>query len=85
MIPKIVRIHGTSSEVTFDCEDTRVKASGEFFAEDGKIAGFLVSKASLKYENGEWLTTDEQEELISQYEKYASRPDVQKNWILRFE
>ena len=85
MISKIINIHGSSSEVTFDCVDFRVKASGEFFSEDGKIAGFVVSKASLKYEDGKWLTADEQEELIRQYEEYVSRPDIQKNWLLRFE
>lgn len=85
MISKIVRIHGSSSEVTFDCEDARVKASGEFFAEDGIIAGFTVSKASLRYEDGKWLSPDEQEELIRQYEIYVSQPHIQKNWLLRFD
>lgn len=85
MIPEIIRIHGSSSEITFDCEDIRVTASGEFFAEDGKIAGFIVSKASLKYDNRKQLFSDEQEELIHQYEKYVSQPHMQENWFLRFE
>lgn len=85
MISKIIRIHGTSSEVAFDCEDARIKASGEFFAEDGKIAGLVVSKASLRYENGERLSPEEQEELVRRYGEYADEPDVRKNWSLRFE
>ena len=84
MIPTIIRIHGSSSEITFECEDIRVKANGEFFAENGEIGGFTVSKASLKYENGKRLTADEQEELICQYEKYMSRPHIQKNWFITF-
>lgn len=62
-----------------------MKASGEFFAEDGRIAGFVVSKASLRHEDGSRLSPGEQEELIRQYERYASRPDVRRNWRLRFE
>lgn len=73
MIKKITGIHGTSSGVTFECENTLITGSGEFIAKDGEIAGFVVSKASLRFENGEWLTPDEQEELIRRYKKYAGR------------
>lgn len=85
MITEIKGIHGSSSKITFELENARVTASGEFFARDGKISGFVVSKASLKYENGEWLTDEEQEELLRKYAKYADRPNAQKSWTIEFD
>jgi len=85
VVTRILKIHGTSSNITFECEDTQIKASGEFLAQDGKIAGFVVSKASLKYEDGEFLSFDEQEELLRRYEEYANQSHFQENWFLAFE
>ena len=85
MIEFILKIHGSSSGITFDCANERITASGEFFAEEGAIAGFLVSTSSLRHQNGEMLTTDECQELIRQYEEYISKPHAAKNRKLKFE
>ncbi len=85
MITKIIRIHGSSSEITFDCKDVRVEGSGEFISKDGIIAGFVVSMASLKYKGGEWLTSDEKDELIRRYKEYVKQPHIQNDWVLEFE
>lgn len=85
MIKEIVKIRGTSSQVTFECGDSIIVASGEFFAEDGEIAGFSVSIPSLKFENGEFLTQAECRELIRRYKQYMRKPHALKGWKLRFE
>lgn len=85
MISPILKIHGSSSGLIFDCENDRITANGEFFAENGEIAGFSVSASSLRHENGEFLTSDECEELIHQYEEYICKPHGLRNWSLRFE
>jgi len=85
MVTKIIGIHGTSSEITFECEDVIIKATGEFLAKDGVISGFVVSTASLRYGNEQWLSADDKEELIRLYHEYVNQPHIQKDWILEFE
>lgn len=85
MLPKVIGIHGSSSRVTFELEDAKVLASGEFFAKEGQIAGFVVSMASLKFEDGTWLSDEEKKDLMLRYEEYVSQPHIQKKWTLEFE
>jgi len=82
---KIISIHGTSSKVTFECEDVRIIGSGEFFAEIGEIGGFVVSTVSLRYLDGEFLTSDEKEELMLRYEEYVNQPHFRSHWSLEFD
>lgn len=82
---KILKIRGTSAEITFELEDAVIRGSGEFIAQEGEIAGFLVACASLKDENGRWLSKAEQQELIACYEEYRKEPNGLRNWRLRFD
>ena len=48
MVTKLLKISGSSSDVTFVCKGAiRIHGTGEYFIEGGWIAGFSVSKASL--------------------------------------
>jgi len=49
------------------------------------VTGLAVSKASLKYENGEWLTLEEQEELIRRYEEYERKSRAKRDWVMEFD
>ena len=63
MIKAIMKIHTTSSSVTFVCGDVAIIGNGEFRASSGKVDGFILYADTLQYENGAKLSRDEQENL----------------------
>ena len=60
MIKAIMKIHTTSSTVTFVCGDVAIIGNGEFRASSGKVDGFILYADTLQYENGAKLSRDEQ-------------------------
>ena len=52
MIEAIMKIHTTSSSVTFVCGNVAIIGSGEFRASSGKVDGFILYADTLRYENG---------------------------------
>lgn len=42
MIKAIMKIHTTSSSVTFVCGDVAIIGNGEFRASSGKVDGFIL-------------------------------------------
>ena len=52
MIQAIMKIHTTSSSVTFVCGDVTIIGNGEFRASSGKVDGFILYADTLQYENG---------------------------------
>ena len=52
MIQAIMKIHTTSSSVTFVCGDVAIIGNGEFRASSGKVDGFILYADTLQYENG---------------------------------
>ena len=52
MIKAIMKIHTTSSSVTFVCGDVAIIGNGEFRASSGKVDGFILYADTLRYENG---------------------------------
>ena len=63
MIKAIMKIHTTSSSVTFVCGDVAIIGNGEFRASSGKVDGFILYADTLQYENGAKLSRDEQENV----------------------
>ena len=63
MIEAIMKIHTTSSTVTFVCGDVAIIGNGEFRASSGKVDGFILYADTLRYENGAKLSREEQEHL----------------------
>ena len=52
MIEAIMKIHTTSSSITFECGDVAIVGNGEFRASSGKVDGFILYADTLRYENG---------------------------------
>ena len=71
MIEAIMKIHTTSSSVTFECGDAAMIGNGEFRASSGKVDGFILYADTLRYENGTKLSRDEQEHLKRLYQRFA--------------
>ena len=71
MIEAIMKIHTTSSSVTFVCGNVAVIGNGEFRALSGKVDGFILYADTLRYENGTKLSRDEQEHLKRLYQRFA--------------
>ena len=72
MIEAITKIHTTSSSVTFVCGNVNVAiiGNGEFRASSGKVDGFILYADTLRYENGEKLSRNEQENLKCLYQHF---------------
>ena len=49
MIKAIMKIHTTSSSVTFVCGDVAIIGNGEFRASSGKVDGFILYADTLQY------------------------------------
>ena len=49
MIQAIMKIHTTSSSVTFVCGDVAIIGNGEFRASSGKVDGFILYANTLQY------------------------------------
>ena len=71
MIKAILKIHTTSSAVTFVCGDAATIGNGEFRASSGKVDGFILYADTLRYENGSKLSRDEQEDLKRLYQHFV--------------
>ena len=71
MIEAIMKIHTTSSSVTFVCGDVAIIGNGEFRASSGKVDGFILYADTLRYENGAKLSRDEQENLKCLYQHFV--------------
>ena len=48
MIKAIMKIHTTSSSVTFVCGDVAIIGNGEFRASSGKVDGCMLTLCSMK-------------------------------------
>lgn len=71
MIEAIMKIHTTSSSVTFECGDAAMIGNGEFRASSGKVDGFILYADTLQYENGVKLSREEQEHLKCLYQHFV--------------
>ena len=71
MIEAIMKVHTTSSSVTFECGNVAVIGKGEFRASSGKVDGFILYADTLRYENGAKLSRDEQENLKCLYQRFV--------------
>ena len=71
MIEAIMKVHTTSSSVTFECGDIAIIGNGEFRASSGKVDGFILYADTLRYENGAKLSRDEQKNLKSLYQHFV--------------
>ena len=70
MIEAILKIHFSSSSVTFECGNVAIIGNGEFRASSGKVDGFILYADTLRYENGEKLSRNEQENLKCLYQHF---------------
>ena len=71
MIETIMKIHTTSSSVTFECGNAAIIGNGEFRASSGKVDGFILYADTLQYENGMKLSRNEQEHLKCLYQQFV--------------
>ena len=71
MIEAIMKIHFSSSSVTFECGNVAIIGNGEFRASSGKVDGFILYADTLRYENGEKLSRNEQENLKCLYQHFV--------------
>ena len=71
MLEAIMKIQTTSSSVTFECGDVAIVGNGEFRASSGKVDGFILYADTLRYENGEKLSRNEQENLKRLYQHFV--------------
>ena len=69
MIKAIMKIHTTSSSVTF-----------EFRASSGKVDGSILYADTLQYENGAKLSRDEQENLKCLYQHFVLNREDFIDW-----
>ena len=74
MIEAIMKVHTTSSSVTFECGNVAVIGKGEFRASSGKVDGFIL------YENGAKLSRDEQENLKCLYQHFVLNREDFIDW-----
>ena len=70
MIKAIMKIHTTSSSVTFVCGDVAIIGNGEF----------LLYAHTLQYENGAKLSRDEQENLKCLYQHFVLNREDFIDW-----
>ena len=70
MLEAIMKIQTTSSSVTFECGNVAIIGNGEFRASSGKVDGFILYTDTLRYENGEKLSRNEQENLKCLYQHF---------------
>ena len=70
MLEAIMKIQTTSSSVTFECGNVAIIGNGEFRASSGKVDGFILYADTLRYENGEKLSRNEQENLKCLYQHF---------------
>ena len=80
MIEAIMKIHTTSSTVTFVCGDVAIIGNGEFRASSGKVDGFILYADTLRYENGAKLSRDEQENLKCLYQHFVLNREDFIDW-----
>ena len=80
MIKAIMKIHTTSSSVTFECGDVAIVGNGEFRASSGKVDGFILYADTLRYENGAKLSQDEQEHLKCLYQHFVVNHEDFIDW-----
>ena len=71
MLEAIMKIQTTSSSVTFECGDVAIVGNGEFRVSSGKVDGFILYADTLRYENGEKLSRNEQENLKCLYQHFV--------------
>lgn len=71
MIEAIMKIHFSSSSVTFECGNVAIIGNGEFRASSGKVDGFILYVDTLRYGNGEKLSRNEQENLKCLYQHFV--------------
>lgn len=80
MIEAIMKVHTTSSSVTFECGNAAVIGKGEFRASSGKVDGFILYADTLRYENGAKLSRDEQEKLKYLYQHFVLNREDFIDW-----
>ena len=80
MIEAIIKIHTTSSSVTFVCGDAAIIGNGEFRALSGKVDGFILYADTLRYENGAKLSREEQENLKRLYQHFVLKHEDFIDW-----
>lgn len=80
MIEAIMKIHTSSSSVTFVCGDVAIIGNGEFQASSGKVDGFILYADTLRYENGTKLSRDEQKNLKCLYQHFVLNREDFINW-----
>ena len=80
MIEAIMKIHTTSSLVTFVCGDVAIIGNGEFRALSGKVDGFILYADTLRYENGAKLSREEQESLKRLYRHFVLKHEDYIDW-----
>lgn len=80
MIKAIMKIHTTSSSVTFVCGNVAMIGNGEFRASSGKVDGFILYADTLRYENGTKLSRDEQDNLKCLYQHFVLNREDFIDW-----
>lgn len=80
MIEAIMKVHTSSSSVTFECGNVAVIGKGEFRASSGKVDGFILYADTLRYENGAKLSRDEQEKLKYLYQHFVLNREDFIDW-----
>ena len=80
MIETIMKIHTTSSSVTFECGNAAIIGNGEFRASSGKVDGFILYADTLRYENGVKLSREEQENLKRLYQHFVLNHEDFIDW-----
>ena len=80
MIEAIMKVHTTSSSVTFECGNVAVIGKGEFRASSGKVDGFILYADTLRYENGAKLSREEQEKLKGLYQRFVLNHEDFIDW-----
>lgn len=80
---EIKEILGNSAQTFFKMTDGKIIVAGsEFRAKSGKIDGFIVYKNGIKFLNTNiYLTSQEIDKLIKQYEKYKSTHNDVIDWV----
>ena len=80
MIKAIMKIHTTSSSVTFECGNAAIIGNGEFRASSGKVDGFILYADTLHYENGAKLSQNEQKNLKYLYQHFILNHEDFIDW-----
>ena len=82
MLEAIMKIQTTSSSVTFECGDVAIVGNGEFRVSSGKVDGFILYADTLRYENGEKLSRNEQENLKCLYQHFVFGHEDFIDWYI---